>query len=356
MEKNNAKYFLAANSCEGFVSYFKNCYSAEKGWKAYIIKGGPGTGKSSFMKFLVSKAAEKGIDAELFPCSSDPDSLDAVIFYDKKLVVMDGTAPHIVDPDFPGVCDTILNFSEFWRENILEQNTSQIIAATKRNKQLHLSASHYIRAVGNLIEDNLKIADGSLNKSKTTAFGNKLCKQYIPKNEGIGNEWVRFLSGITPKGVVFYGNSVLESCKNAVIIEDEFGSAADIIMNKIRDYALDNGYDIITVKNSFLPSRLVDHIIIPKLSICFLRESEYGHLNSQLRRIHASRFMNKSLLNKSRVRIKFNQKAIRQLLLTACNTLKEAKEVHDQMEMYYISAMNFNSLTEFANEFAKRIF
>ncbi len=356
MEKNNVKYFLAANSCEGFVSYFKNCYNPQDGWRTFIIKGGPGTGKSSFMKFLVSRAAEKGIGAELFPCSSDPDSLDAVIFPDKKLVIMDGTAPHTVDPDFPGVCETILNFSDFWKENVLRQNTAEIMAATNKNKQLHLSASRYIRALGNLLEDNIKIANISFKKSKALAFADKLCKQYIPKGNGGGYEWVRFLSGITPKGVVFYGNSLFESCKNSVIIEDEFGNAADLIMNRVRDYALENGNEVITVKNAFLPSRLVDHIVIPKLSLCFLRESEYGHFNTDIRRIHARRFINSAQLHKSSKRIKFNRKAIRQLLFTACNTLKEAKEVHDQMEMYYISAMDFPSLTEFANKFSENLF
>lgn len=356
MQKNSVKYFLAANSCEGFVSYFKECYDVNAGWKAYIIKGGPGTGKSSFMKFLVSMAKEKGIEAELFPCSSDPDSLDAVTFPQKRIVVMDGTAPHTVDPDFPGVCETILNFSDFWRKNILEQNVKEIINATRRNKQLHLSASRYIRALGNLMEDNLRIAALATDKARATTFADKLCRQYIPQNAGKGYEWQRFLSGITPKGLVFYGNSLPENCQNTVIIEDEFGGATDVIMRRIRVHALDNGYEVITVKNAFLPSSLIDHIVIPKLSLCFLRESQYGHFDANIRRIHSRRFVNLSQLHKSRERIKFNQKAIRQLLLTACALLSEAKAVHDEMEAYYIAAMDFPRLTDFANKFAEDLF
>ena len=44
-------YFLAANSGQGFYSKFGECYDAHNGWKAYVIKGGPGTGKSSLMKY-----------------------------------------------------------------------------------------------------------------------------------------------------------------------------------------------------------------------------------------------------------------------------------------------------------------
>ena len=50
------KYLLGANSCEGFVSYFADNYDALSDWRAYIIKGGPGTGKSSFMKYITVRA------------------------------------------------------------------------------------------------------------------------------------------------------------------------------------------------------------------------------------------------------------------------------------------------------------
>ena len=115
------KTFLAANSAKGFVSYFKECYSADDGWKAYIIKGGPGTGKSSMMKSLAAYFADKGEWVELCACSSDPDSLDAVIFFDRKVVIMDGTSPHTVDPSFPGVCETIVNLSDCWDDAKLQE-------------------------------------------------------------------------------------------------------------------------------------------------------------------------------------------------------------------------------------------
>lgn len=356
MANKSVKYFLGANSCEGFVSVFKECYNAADGWRAYIIKGGPGTGKSSFMKYMAARAADKGITAELFPCSSDPDSLDAVIFPDLKTVIMDGTAPHTVDPEYPGVCETILNFGEYWDTDCFTKNKEEILAVTDKNKQLHKSAARYIKAVGSLVEDNLKIAGFSTDKAKVKSFTDKLCKRYIPYKGSKPREWVRFLSGITPKGVVSYGNTVLKSCKTAVIIEDEFGSASDIMMRKIRDYALKQGYEIITVKNAFLPSALTDHIIIPELSLCFMRENEYQHFGSDIRRIHARRFVNSKQLHKSRERLKFNKKAIRQLLSTACAVLGDAKAVHDKMEKYYISAMDFKALTDFAGVFAEKLF
>lgn len=355
MENFSIKYFLAANSCEGFISGFANSYDPKNGWKAYIIKGGPGTGKSSFMKFIAVKAAETGLKCELCPCSSDPDSLDAVIIPEKKVVIMDGTAPHTVDPVYPAVCEEILNFGQFWKNESFKENSQAIIAVTDKNKALHRATARYLKAAGQFMLDNLKIASACTESDKTERFAKALCKKYIPKGSGNGYEWVRYLCGITPKGVVSYANTILNTCDKTVIIDDEFGSCANIIMNCVRDYALKNGYSIITIKNAFLPSVLTDHIIIPELSLAFVREYEFQHFNIDQRRIHARRFINAVQLKRSRERIKFNKKALRQLLLSAAAILAEAKSLHDDLEKYYINAMDFEALTTFAESFTKKL-
>ena len=353
MEKMNFKTFLGANSFEGFVSFFDKCYLSEKGWKAYIIKGGPGTGKSSFMKKVVKTAEGKGYNAELCPCSSDPDSLDAVIFPEIKTVIMDGTSPHTVDPFYPGACEQILNFGEFWNSDKLRENSDKIITLTNKNKFLHRIASGYLKAAKQLMTDNLNIINKYVDKNKLENFSRKLCKKYIPKKYGIGVEWVRFLEGITPKGVISLANEKIT--ENMVVIEDGFGLVSDKIINHIRLYALSNGYDIITIKNAFLPSSLLDGIIIPELSLSFLRESEHS-IFQNTRKIHWKRFMDIELLKAYKNRVKANKKTINSLISFATDTLKDAKSVHDQLESCYISAMDFESLNLFAENIAKKLF
>ncbi|MBO5185180.1 MAG: hypothetical protein J6D79_05545, partial [Clostridia bacterium] len=68
------KIFLAANSPSGFVSFFDELYNPYRNCRAYIIKGGPGTGKSSFMKKIAAAAEEKGHEVTRVFCSSDPQS------------------------------------------------------------------------------------------------------------------------------------------------------------------------------------------------------------------------------------------------------------------------------------------
>lgn len=355
MENFKLKYFLGANSCEGFCSFFEKSYLPDGEWRAFIIKGGPGTGKSSFMKYFALKAAEKGYNPVLCPCSSDPDSLDAVILTEKKLVIMDGTAPHTVDPAFPGACEKILNFGEFWDDAAFASDKKEIIETTLLNKALHKTAARYIEAAGKLIADSYKTALACTDKEKTLQFSKNLSRRLIPHRENapVGNEWIRFTEGITPLGIVSYSGTLVAQVPKAVIIDDEYGSASNIIISFIREYALKNGYEIITLKNPFLPSLITDHIIIPELGIAFATENAYMHFPCNSRRIHARRFVSSQKLHLSRERLKFNKKAAKELLISAASTLSQAKSVHDRLESHYIKAMDFDRLTAFAEKFTK---
>ena len=355
MKKSEIKYFLGANSCNGFISAFCECYDPFDGWKAYIIKGGPGTGKSSFMKYVAKTADKKGIKVILCPCSSDPDSLDGVIMPEKKTVILDGTAPHIVEPVFPGACEEILNFGQFWKKEAFEGKTAEIIDVTLKNKLLHKAAARYLSACGQLLADNFKTAAACTDYKKAEGFAANLCKNNIPAKKGKPKEWIRFINGTTPKGIISYAETLTKQNSNLIVISDKYGSASTAIMEKIREYALLNGYEIETIKNAFLPELITDHIIIPELSLAFATENEYTRFETPVRRIHSRRFVNSSLLHNSRERLKFNSKAAAALLSGACDTLKKAKAVHDDLEKYYVSAMDFKALNTFAEEFAEKI-
>ncbi len=347
------QYFLAANSCEGFVSYFSTAYNPNDGWQAFIIKGGPGTGKSSFMKKLVKYGEDNGYKAEMCPCSSDPDSLDAVIFPEIKKIIMDGTAPHTVDPKYAGAVDTILNFGEYWNADILKQNTENIIKTTDKNKVLHKTAAMYLMAAGNLLSDNYNTQLRAVDIQKAKEYAYKICRKYLKGEGDEFKESVRFLSGISPKGIVSFPDTILEYTENPVAIKDNYGAVSNIIMNEIKNEAVKRKYKIIVFKNAFLPD-LIDHIVVPNFGLAFVRESEYFSLNTDTRRIHAERFIDKQTLKSKR--LKYNSKTARVLLNSAADTLKLVKSVHDDLEKLYINAMNYEKLDAFTESFKKGLF
>lgn len=57
-----------------------------------------------------------GYNLEYMHCSSDSESLDGIVIPAKKVALLDGTAPHVVDPKNPGAVDEIINLGDFWDE------------------------------------------------------------------------------------------------------------------------------------------------------------------------------------------------------------------------------------------------
>ena len=92
------RYFLGANTGKGFVSLCDEFCKPESGNFLYVIKGGPGCGKSSFMKTIGKAAEDAGLDVEYVICSGDPDSLDGRCLIPAWHVgYADGASPHILD-------------------------------------------------------------------------------------------------------------------------------------------------------------------------------------------------------------------------------------------------------------------
>lgn len=357
MNKTGLKYFLAANSCEGFYSAFDKAYLTDGRWRAYIIKGGPGTGKSTFMKRVATSAELRGIKTLRCPCSSDPASLDAVILPEKQIVVMDGTAPHTVEPKFPGASEMLLNLGELWNDEAFDGSREKIIGLTLQNKALHSSAAGFLRAAGVLLANNRKRALACTDTEKAERFATGLCKRLLPKKcDGAqGSEWVRFIGGVTPQGFVTFPETLLSEADRLVITEDKYSAASSVITDYVRRCALTAGYEIITLRNPLLPTSVIDHIIIPELRLAFATENEFIKFNTDERRIHSRRFTSAQGLRSGRAVMRFNAGASKELLKAACDTLSEAKSVHDELEKHYINAMNFKALDRLCEEFCNKL-
>ena len=146
----NIRKFASANGFSGFRSYFPQIYSPQMHKRVFILKGGPGTGKSTLMKKIYDKGIEWGAAGELFYCSSDTRSLDGVILQngENSVAVIDGTAPHITDPILPGARDEIVDLGIAFDTNgltgaydeLLKLNEKKISAYSKAYEYLSQSA------------------------------------------------------------------------------------------------------------------------------------------------------------------------------------------------------------------------
>ena len=90
-------FFLGANSEEGFSSLYEQLLGGRFD-DLLILKGGAGSGKSTFMRRVGAAVERTGERVVYINCSGDPDSLDGAIFLDRRAAIVDGTAPHVLPP------------------------------------------------------------------------------------------------------------------------------------------------------------------------------------------------------------------------------------------------------------------
>ncbi len=123
-------YFLGANTANGFYSCYDSFCRPEDGCFLWVIKGGPGCGKSTLMRKLGAAAEQAGLDVEYVLCSGDPDSLDGVYLPQLRCGVTDGTAPHVQEPRYPGVCGAYLDLGRFYDRQALSPLRDSFIKLT----------------------------------------------------------------------------------------------------------------------------------------------------------------------------------------------------------------------------------
>lgn len=143
-------FFGAANGYNGFKSYFDEIFDSKKFTRIFVIKGGPGTGKSTFMKRVSRHFSNKGDDVEEIYCSSDPSSLDGVIIgrENKKIAFLDGTAPHEMDAKIPGAIYEIINLGDNFDTAKLIKHREKIISLSDKKSAYYKNAYGYLKTAG----------------------------------------------------------------------------------------------------------------------------------------------------------------------------------------------------------------
>ncbi len=154
--KPNEEYFAAANSYRGFVSNFPREFSPEKYERVFILKGGPGTGKSTLMRGIGALFSNEEAYVKAIYCSSDIHSLDGVTITkdNKSICIIDGTAPHSVDPQYPGVKEEIIDLARCLDTTVLQKHKTDVFSLNKTKKE-HFQSAYSLLEIAGAINDKI---------------------------------------------------------------------------------------------------------------------------------------------------------------------------------------------------------
>ncbi len=191
MTKNTSpqRFFAASNSARGFQNYFDEIFSPRFVDHLYIIKGGPGTGKSYFMKAVACRAAAAGYAVTEYACSSDPDSLDGLILRrhgGPTIGFVDGTAPHTAEAVRPGVREELIDLGVFWDASVLLRDRDTITRRSAEKAAAYANAYAHLRAAGDMDAVAHRLLDTALRPDRLAALTARILRGLPPNSEKNG--------------------------------------------------------------------------------------------------------------------------------------------------------------------------
>lgn len=354
MKTNIKNYFAGANTCKGFYSLYDSALAGLD--RIFIIKGGPGTGKSTVMRNIGIDLVERGHKVEYLVCSSDPNSLDGIIVRSIGVGIVDGTAPHVIEPKHPGIVEEIVNLGEYWNRDVLLKHKLEITDISKRIQD-------HFRKAYECFEEAYKVYDGvdqeQMNwvndkKLETTTKNlvTDLFKDYSPP-------FIRrmFLGANTPEGYVEYIDSITKDVDKRYILKGQPKSAKSLILKKIAEAAEERGFDL-EIYHCALNPEHYDMVMIPKLDVAIIDGEHFytidtiGKSDVIIPIRTAYEVEDKKIVEQ---KIEKNLGHFRNLMKLGTEQIAMAKQLHQEKEKVYIEAMDFDKVNDKKLEILREI-
>ena len=343
-------YFAASNAKSGFYSYFEDCFWRPEIEHLYLVKGGPGTGKSSFLHRVGEEAEKRGYLVEWILCSSDPKSLDGLILQkgDRRIGFCDATSPHAAEPKEPGLREEILNLGQFWDASLLIAHKEELRQLEAQKAEAYRSAYRYLSASGELFSERLARLSPYIRQGEIKKAAEKFAKEI-----GVGPGFSTRPSVLTAIGMdgVIKLDTFFALAKRRFLIEDCHDSAA-YFLEEVGRIAIEKKQPIRLSYDPLLPGR-IDGILFEDEGIALQigKESSYP-----TERIRMRRFVDVAGLRAIKGKINYAAQMKRALMGGALESLAEVKAAHFAMEEIYQAAMDFPAKEAYTEEFLKHFF
>lgn len=342
------KYFAAFSGGDGFGSRFGEIFSPRELSVLYIIKGGPGTGKSTFMRKIGKAAEERGMSPEYYFCSSDPSSLDGVMIREISAAIVDGTAPHVTEAAFPGACERVLDFTSALDNASLMQSRRKIEELTAESAESYSAAYAHLRAakIEKLLE--MSLFKNAYDAKKARAFAERL----VSRMKCGGNEREYITSTFCREG--FYRLKAMPLSAKSVYTVGE-GSGGYLMMADILTAARERGVMCAFSRDPIL-SELISEIYIESEGVYICCEREAALDMPEKKTINMRRFLSRDELCMRRAPIREARKIQSAMCLAAKNRLAAASAAHDELERIYSENTDFSVIDAMLCDVIKELF
>lgn len=350
MRQGRSKYvFPGNNTPQGFYSFYKEGLRGLE--RIFILKGGPGVGKSTLIRKIGGAMMERGYDVEFWQCSSDNDSLDGLIIPALMVGIVDGTAPHIVDPVYPGAVDEIVNLGNFWDGAYLREHKKEIVELTGSIAEYFAQGYQILSAAGELSKQRDKLYAPLIDQEKIHMEADNLIEEIFHKKDL--NRHL-FSSAVTPKGMVSFSRAISTLFSHRYLLQSESAIAKSMLMEKVAKIAESHGHAIEIFHNP-LDIDKIEMLLLPCLDVAILDypASADWLIYPEDKIINAQSLFN-SVPEENKELALIDEK-IQKIIQEASQKIAAAKALHDKLEIYYNKAMDFEGVDQESNNLFNKI-
>lgn len=345
--------FASSNRADGFHSDFEAVFS-EVG-RRILLKGGPGTGKSSFLRAAAEAAEKRGMAVERFACSSDPSSLDGVMIPALDLALADATAPHEMSPRLPGAADSLVDLGQFWDRKLLAAHRVEIETLGAKKAAGYRLALLGLRGEGEALSEGLRrLEKEALLREKTEAAAGRLIERArgARHSQAVGRQKLRHIETVGMQGRVRLAG-LAERAAGQMTVTPLYGSEA-LFLEALRRQALDAGLAV-TVSMAPLQPELPNALLLEESGLLFLA-GEPLEVAPIVGRVNMRRFLRQETLASLRPLLRELRAAGEGYSVLTREGFSQMKEAHFALEALYGAAMDFSAKERFQADFIASLF
>ena len=342
-------FFAAANSGRGFISFYDKIFGGDNIIRRYLVKGGPGTGKSTLMRRIADAAECEKISVERYRCSSDPSSLDGIIL-NGCIAIIDATAPHSIDGELMGARDVLIDLGAFWNSDRLLDSISEIRALSDKKKHSYALAYRFLSSAMESDIASRELLIPYVDRKRLARIARRLTRNI---GCGAGYECKIGLS----KAIGMRGRTMLDGyfsvADRVVYIEEHYGIGY-LVLCEICEEARNKGCKI-SVSYDPLNPDFPDAVFFEESNVLFaVCESRKKGSVSLRRAIDVSK-LSKRERNALRLKSRSARRLSEALVIAAIDELKKAGDAHFALEKIYRDNMDFYALDEYTSPIIEQI-
>lgn len=349
MRQGKAKYvFPGSNTPSGFVSFYREGLKGTE--RVFILKGGPGTGKSTLMRKIGLAMLERGYDVEFWQCSSDNDSLDGVLIPAISAAVIDGTAPHVMDPAYPGAVDEIVNLGQYWNDAYLREHKREIIDITQDISVCFEQCYAKLAEAGSAQRQLAAMNRARRQEPKLTETGKSLMEKIFRRERPPVRHL--FASSVTPRGLISFTEAISRQYAKRYLLTGPPGCGKEKLLEEVAAYAEEQGLSMEVYHNTFLPQQ-IELLVLPEAGIALADAGETPRETlPEDTLIDCGEFLEQAhdAQAEEGMRERFAK-----LGEEAAAHIADAKAKHDMLESYYSKAMDFEAVDDIGNDLFNKI-